>query len=165
MICIRCQHEKAVTSRLQTVDTHFFCVGKQVLGPEWDKGFKYQRFYVGVWCVPSAIHVSCIMDGRIKFSASVFGTLLHTTCCYVYQWHDSNSVPLCGHSIPHSPIILAEDTACGADSQSDVSRYLCVPGRASRVTDLVQQSDAGTLNDPLPGQMVMPALHFLTSSD
>jgi len=37
MICIRCQHEKAVTSWMQTVDTHFFYVGKQVLGLEWDK--------------------------------------------------------------------------------------------------------------------------------
>ena len=78
---------------------------------------------------------------------------------------DSNSVPLCGHSILHSPIIWEEDVACGTDSQNDASRYLYVPGHASHVMDLVQQSDAGTLNDPLPGQMVLPALHFLTSFD
>jgi len=37
VICIRYEHEEAVTSWLQTVDTHFFYVGKKALGPEWDK--------------------------------------------------------------------------------------------------------------------------------
>ena len=83
---------------------------------------------------------------------------------------DSNNVPLCDHSILRSPVIWGEDVACGGESHCDVSRYLCAPGHASHVMDLVQQSDAGTLTDPLPGhplpgQMVLTALHFLTSSD
>jgi hypothetical protein len=79
--------------------------------------------------------------------------------------NDSNSLPLCDHSILHSPIISAEGAARGADTQSEDSKLFCAPGRASHVMDLVQQSDAGTLNDSLSGQMVLLALQFLTSSD
>ena len=78
---------------------------------------------------------------------------------------DSNSVPLCDHSILNSPIIWEEDVAVGGDSHSEDSRFFCAPGHASHVMDLVQQPDAGTLNYPLPGQLVLPALHFLSSSD
>lgn len=78
---------------------------------------------------------------------------------------DSNSVPLCNHSILNSPIIWEEDVALGGDSHSEDSRFFCAPGHASHVMDLVQQSDAGNLNDSLPGQLVLSALRFLPSSD
>jgi len=56
-------------------------------GTRMGQKFKYQWcFYVGVWYVPSATRVSCIMDGRINFSASVFGMQFYKPCCCIYQW-------------------------------------------------------------------------------
>lgn len=134
-----------------------------MLGPEWDKSlningsmwvsdvYHLRHMCPASWMADRSSQHQCLVHCFIKHAA------VHTS--------DSNSVPLCGHSILHSPIIWGEDVACGADSPSDASRNLCVPGHASHVMDLVQQSDPGTLNDPLPGQMVLPALHFLMSSD
>lgn len=90
------------------------------------------------------------------------------TCVLHHGWQNkvlSISVPLCDHSILNSPIIWEEDVALGGDSHSEDSRFFCAPGHASHVMDLVQQPDAGTLDYPLPGQLVLPALHFLLNSD
>ena len=78
---------------------------------------------------------------------------------------DSNSLPLCDRSILHSPIIWGEDVAHGGDSYSEDPRLFCALGHASHVMDLVQQSDGGTLNDSLSGQMLLLTLHLLMSSD
>jgi hypothetical protein len=55
--------------------------------------------------------------------------------------------------------------AHNAGSHSEDSKFFCAPDRASHVEDLVQQSDAGTLNDSLSVQMAPLMLQFLMSSD
>jgi hypothetical protein len=65
--------KQAVTSWLHTLDTDFYAVIQAVM-PRWDKCLNVIGNYMEIWCVPSAIQVSCRpiyrYESQIKFSGS-----------------------------------------------------------------------------------------------
>jgi hypothetical protein len=62
--------EQAVTSWLQTLDTDLFYAELELLVPRRKKCLNINGDYVEVWCVPSATHVPCFLEVRMKFSTS-----------------------------------------------------------------------------------------------
>jgi hypothetical protein len=77
--------------------------------------------------------------------------------------YKSTVLPLCDHSILHSPTVWGEGGVHDADIHSEDSKLFCAPGHASHVEDLVQQTDGGTPDYSLCHQVVFLAHHTLNS--
>ena len=74
--------KQAVTSWKQTRDTNFFHSGIQVLLPRWNEFLNVSRDYLGVWCVPSATHVTSTHQSQnTVIGIRVFVTLFLKLLC------------------------------------------------------------------------------------
>jgi hypothetical protein len=76
--------KQAVTSWLERLDTHFFCIVIQGFVVQWNR-WLIQQWLSEVWCVPCATRVLCIQQSQSKVLCVIDswqpGCVTHTMLC------------------------------------------------------------------------------------